>query len=75
MYLYNQLAEGPGVARGKKVFKKNFRKKKNLEKKVVFFLAYITHRPPMSVHNKIQPNRSSRLAGYREHIYECLVLL
>ena len=33
--------------------------------------------PPMSVHKKIQPNRSSRLAGYREHIYiyECLVLL
>ena len=29
----------------------------------------------MSVHKKIQPNRSSRLAGYREHIYECLVLL
>ena len=28
----------------------------------------------MSVHKKIQPNRSSRLAGYREHIYECLVL-
>ena len=29
----------------------------------------------MSVHKKFQPNRSSRLAGYREHIYECLVLL
>ena len=28
----------------------------------------------MSVHKKNQPNRSSRLAGYREHIYECLVL-
>ena len=27
------------------------------------------------VHKKVQPNRSSRLAGYREHIYECLVLL
>ena len=23
----------------------------------------------MSVHKKIQPNRSSRLVGYREHIY------
>ena len=31
----------------------------------------------MSVHKKIQPNRSSRLAGYTQHIYiyECLVLL
>ena len=38
------------------------------------FLAYVTPRPPLSVHKKIQPNRSSRLAGYREHIYECLVL-
>ena len=33
------------------------------------FLAYNTNRPPMSVHKKFQPNRSSRLAGYREHIY------
>ena len=32
-----------------------------------------TPRPPLSVHTKFQPNRSSRLAGYREHIYECLV--
>ena len=31
----------------------------------------------MSVHKKIQPNRSYCLAGYRHHIYiyECLVLL
>ena len=29
----------------------------------------------MSVHKKFQPNRSSRLAGYTQHIYECLVLL
>ena len=28
----------------------------------------------MSVHKKFQPIRSSRLAGYREHIYKCLVL-
>ena len=34
-----------------------------------FILAYITPRPPMSVHNKFQPIRSSRLAGYRQHIY------
>ena len=63
---YLILAEGPGVARGKKNFEK-----KNLD----FFLAYVTPRPPLSVHKKFQPNRSSRLAGYREHIYECLVLL
>ena len=40
-----------------------------------FFLAYITTRPPLSVHKKFQPNRSSRFVGYREQIYECLVLL
>ena len=39
------------------------------------FLAYDTPRPPMSVNKKIQPSRSSRLAGYRQHIYECIVLL
>ena len=39
------------------------------------FLAYVTPRPPRSVHKKFQPNRSSRLAGYREHINDCLVLL
>ena len=48
-----------------------------VEKKVFFefCLAYNTPWPPMSVHKKFQPNRSSRLAGYREHIYDCLVLL
>ena len=65
-YFYQLLAEGPGVARGKKNFEK-----KNFE----FFLAYNTPRSPLSVHKIFQPNRSSRLAGYREHIYECLVLL
>ena len=67
-YYIRLLAEGPGVARGKK----NFKIKKKISN---VFLAYVTPRPPMSVHKKIQPNRSSRLAGYREHIYECLVLL
>ena len=57
-------AEGPGVAR-EKFWKKKFR----------IFLAYDTPRPPLSVHKKFQPNRSSRLAGYREHKYDCLVLL
>ena len=42
---YKKLAEGPGVARGKKILKK----KKNLD----FFLAFITPRPPMIVHKKI----------------------
>ena len=28
----------------------------------------------MNVHKKCQPIRSSRLAGHRKHIYECLVL-
>jgi len=39
--------------------------KKNILKKIQIFLAYNTPRPPMSVHTKFQPNRSSRLAGYR----------
>ena len=65
MTYYNLLAEGPSVAREKKMLKKNFR----------IFLAFSTPRPTMSVHKKFQPNRSSRLAGYREHIYDCLVLL
>ena len=45
-------------------------------KYIFFYLKKIRHpRPPMSVHKKFQPYRSSCLAGYREHIYECLVLL
>ena len=74
---YEILAEGPGVARGKIKFEKKMVGKKILKKKLKFFLAYNTPRPSMSVHKKIQPNRSSCLAGYREHvyIYECLVLL
>ena len=70
------LAEGPGVARRKIIFEKKMLKKKNFEKKNSnYFIAYVTPRPPLSVHKKFQPNRSSRLAGYREHINECLVLL
>ena len=65
---------GPALPVENKILKKIF--EKILKKKIFnFFLAYIPPRPPMSVHKKIQPNRSSRLAGYREHIYECLVLL
>jgi len=52
------LAEGPGVAREKKIGK-------NLGKKI-YFLAYSTPRPPMSVHKKFQTNRSSRLAAYTQ---------
>ena len=68
LVFYSTLAEGPGVARGKKNLKcfENF---------FWIFLAYVTTRPSLSVHKKCQPNRSSRLASYREHIYECLVLL
>ena len=32
-------------------------------------MAYNTPRPPRSVHKKFKPNRSSHLAGYRQHIY------
>ena len=55
--LYIILAEGPGVAVENKIWK-NF----------WFFFSLRHPRPPMSVHKKIQPNRSSGLAGYREHI-------
>jgi len=68
---YVKLAEGPGVARGKKkIFKKIYCKKigKKLEKNSNFFSLYNSPRPPMSVHNKFQPNRSSRVACYRQHI-------
>ena len=34
-----------------------------------FFLYCNTPRPPVIVHKKLQPNRSSRLAGYTQHIY------
>jgi len=40
-----------------------------------FLLAYNTPQLPVSVHKKFKPNRSSRLACYTQHIYECLVLL
>ena len=56
---YYILAEArPGVARGKIISKKNYR----------IFLVYNTTRPPMTVHNKFQPNRSSHLAGYTQYI-------
>ena len=45
----------PGDARGKD---------KTCEK-----TAYNTPRPPMSVHKLNQPNRSSRLAGYTQHMH------
>ena len=58
--LYILLAEGPGFALGKK---------KTLKKEKFDFLVYVTPRQPMSVHKKCQSIRSSRLAGYTQHIY------
>ena len=46
-----KLAEGPSLAS----------EKKNLKK--IRFFKPITSLPPMSVHKKFQPNRSSRLMG------------
>ena len=59
---YIILAEGPGVARGKKNF--DFSS-----------LCHppATHECPQKI--SAQCNRSSHLAGYREHIYEYLVSL
>ena len=43
------------------------------EKKKICFNKH--PRPPLSVHKKIQPNRSSRLAGYRQHIQmSCFII-
>ncbi len=47
------------ICTGKKENKKNV-EKKNFE----FFSPW----PPMSVHKKFQPIRSSHLAGYKEHM-------
>ena len=58
------LAGVPDVARGIK----------NLRKNVDFFVAHVNPGIP-GFPKKIQPIQSSRLASYREHIYECLVLL
>ena len=52
--------------RARRASRKNFEKKN----RILFSLT-------LSLYKKIQPNRFSRLAGYRQHvyIYECLVLL
>ena len=75
-WLYSILAQGPGVACGKKNIGKKYLNKKNVEKdNYEFILAYSPGYP--CIHNKFQPNRSIRLTGYRQHIYiyEYLVLL
>ena len=66
-----KLTSGPGVARGNKI--KNLKYLEEIER-FDFYLAYVTPRLRMSVHKKCQPVRSSCLAGYWEHVYECLVL-
>ena len=47
-----------------------WKKKKKLKKNFEFIFAYNTPRPPMSVHEKFQPNWSRRLAGYMQPIYK-----
>ena len=56
--IYYLLAEGPNVSR-EIFFFLSFE----------FFIAFNTPRPPLSVHKKVQSNRSSCLAGYGQHIY------
>ena len=43
--------------------------KKNIGKKISFFLAYSTPRPPMSVHTKYSAQSLMLLASYRQHIF------
>ena len=52
----------PGVVRG-------------ILKKELIFLAFVNPGIPLGFLKKYQPIRTSRLAGYREPIYECPVLL
>ena len=51
------------------------KKKKKKKFDFVTFVTFVNPRIPLSSLKKIQPIRSSRLAGQREHIYEGLVLL
>ena len=69
MFLY--IAEGPGVARRRKI-EQQYEKNKGF-KKIEFFKRMSTPSHPCVSTKKIQPIRSSRLAGQREHTYECLV--
>ena len=62
VFLY-RLADESGVTRVNNIFF-NLR-----EKNFKFFFSLLHPRPPKSVHNKIQPIRSGRLAGYRQHIF------
>ena len=49
--------------------------KKIIRKKIqILFVAYVIPSLPMSVHKKFCSIRYSRLAGFREHTFECLVL-
>ena len=54
------LAEGPGIARGKKMLRKKIFK-------CFFILLHPLGHPWVS--KKCQHIQSSRLAGYRQHIY------
>ena len=56
---------------------KGARGKKFLLRKQIFeFFTFNTGGgPPMSVHKKFQPNWSSRLAGYTQHIYIYTIVL
>ena len=61
------LAEGPGVARGKKILKKKFRKKN-----FGFFLAYVTPRPQKISSQSVQPFVWPAIGNI--YIYDCLVI-
>jgi len=61
-FIYKSLAEVPAVAREKN--RKKIIKKKEKNKNFDFLKPITPSRPPMSVHKKFQPIRSSRLAGY-----------
>ena len=70
--MIDKLAEMPSVARGIK--KLNFDFKKFEEKKPNLSPPGYPV-PMMSAHKKIQPIRSSCLAGFWKHVNECLFII
>ena len=74
-YNYMKLAERARRCHVKKKYiLKNLKIKKKVEKKSNLF-SLCQPQATMNATKKCQTIQSSRLGGYREHIYECLVLL
>ena len=73
IYISYRTLRCPWKTNLKKIWKINFEEKKLFDKRLLF-IAYNTHRPPISVHKKFQPNWSCRLAGYTQHIIIIIII-